>query len=188
LAARILADTAAAYATSNNSAGQPPKALALLALRLACNLFASPQSVELAVGSGNSGACRRTTDLLVAALLAEEPSVRRTAASLAFNLAAHVSRQAGQVDDGEDWLIELVSAIVKGVEDETASAGSNAKESVPVVSRLLAALALVLFQAPESILDLARLLNAQQVARSANTTNDALVAKVVADIESLLAN
>ncbi|KAJ1952937.1 hypothetical protein EC988_003284 [Linderina pennispora] len=179
LVRKVVADVGSSYSADE----APPKALALLSLRLACNMFAAPQSIGIALSAEWR---RQTTDLLVSSLLAAEPSVRRTAASLAFNIAAYIARarrNQREVDD-EDWQIELVSAIIKGVEDESAS--TDAKESVPVVSRLLAALAHILYLAPESILDLARLLNAQQVARSANATSDALVTKVVADIESLL--
>ncbi|KAI8324499.1 DUF862-domain-containing protein, partial [Martensiomyces pterosporus] len=127
----ILSDVVKSSSSSTESSTQPPppKAALLLALRLACNLFASATTVGLAMAAapatymslGNDAAVvprTQTTELLVSTLLSADASVRRTAASLAFNIAAYAARgrqNGSQEQQDEDWLIELVSAITKGI-------------------------------------------------------------------------
>ncbi|KAF7314207.1 hypothetical protein MKEN_00892900 [Mycena kentingensis (nom. inval.)] len=128
----------------------------LTTLRLLTNAFsAGPLSRVLLAGS--DGAAMGT---LVPALLHADATVRTAAASLAFNAAAAVQRvrvatgagmggltaPSGNVDASdaasaadEDWQVELVSALVQALTDETGE---------EVVHRLGAALACLLRFAP----------------------------------------
>jgi hypothetical protein len=89
--------------------------------------------------------CNReaTTALLVRALLHADTVVRRTAASLAFNMSLYA-------DDDDDWKIECVSAIASAFEHES---------DQETLHRLASALCHLLYRASEAVLDLARVLD-----------------------------
>ncbi|RUP47209.1 DUF862-domain-containing protein [Jimgerdemannia flammicorona] len=138
--------------TQNN----PPKSLVLMTLRVVCNTFSNPALPETHLLSPSPAAHRASlTALLVSSLLSTDATVRQTAASLAFNIAAWVAHgrtgenvggasgtvatAAAWVED-EDWEIEVASAVVGAVETETEE---------EIVHRLVSTLAHLLYLVPQ---------------------------------------
>ncbi|KAJ3287470.1 hypothetical protein HK104_008560 [Borealophlyctis nickersoniae] len=140
-----------------------PKAVRLMALRLACNLFASPTSTTYLLSLTRtippSSTPHRSvvTALLIETLLSADASVRQGAASLAFNIAVTEAKyrdsgsggvEGQEEEEGmhEEWVAELVAAVAKAVEVE---------EDDEIVLRLLASLCHLLRYAPAPIIQLA---------------------------------
>ncbi|KAJ1959935.1 hypothetical protein GGI12_004078 [Dipsacomyces acuminosporus] len=183
-----------------------PKAISLLTLRLLCNLFSSAATANLAMSPAGDGIAAdaprlQTTELLVSSLLSADTSVRRTAASLAFNVAAYISRNrqqpSGETID-EDWLIELVSAISKGIEDQAGQLlgdkSNKAAELVQVLVRLMAALSHIVYMASELVVDLVKLLTVHDTLDAvsehlkASSQEDQLFIRLASDIKKLLSS
>ncbi|TPX56667.1 hypothetical protein PhCBS80983_g04374 [Powellomyces hirtus] len=141
-----------------------PKAVRVMVLRLACNLFTDAESMKysLSLNRTTDVASRSTphrtiiTAVLIDSLLSPEAVVRKDAASLAFNIAVEEakSRQtaagvaAGVEDVGvhEEWIAEIVAAAGNALATE---------EDDEIVLRLLTALAHLLHYATDPILQLA---------------------------------
>ena len=111
----------------------PPRNYLLLTLRLIMNVFATPAFARMMMSSGVNGKRNEVTLLMVSSLLHPDAQVRTGAASLAFNIAAYVQRgrqeqirarrgyvaPVGGAD--ADWEIEVVSAVLQAIKDETQS-------------------------------------------------------------------
>ncbi|KAL5482634.1 hypothetical protein ACEPAI_9228 [Sanghuangporus weigelae] len=135
-----------------------PKPVILTTLRLLSNTFANTTLARCLLSQNESGPGlsprQALTTVLVSALLHEDAGVRTAAASLAFNVSAYVQkprvdaarsgRRGEDVQDGDEsegeWEVELVSAIVEAVRNETTSED--------VVHRLTASLAFLLHLSP----------------------------------------
>lgn len=109
----------------------------LMSLKMLANGFSNQALagtlVSQLAGTGK-GKRNETTKVLVAGLLHEEPGVRTAAASLAFNIAAFLQKarvdqvrgsrafatHSGTEEDG-DWEMELVSAVLEALSNETQS-------------------------------------------------------------------
>jgi len=94
----------------------------MMALRVACNLFAHTSSQGYIVGATCKSAI---VDAIVAGLLGTEANVRETAAALAYNLSIVLPKE------DTDATVEVVSAVQHAVQTETSS---------ECIFRLLAAL------------------------------------------------
>ncbi|KAI8815816.1 PPPDE putative peptidase domain-containing protein [Fimicolochytrium jonesii] len=110
------------------------KAVRLMLLRLACNLFpaSSPYLLSLTLTHRTSTTSTPhrtiTTALLIESLLHPDTSVRQGAAALAFNIAVEEATQrrknggvgGAQEDEGlhEEWVSEIVAGVVKCLEGE----------------------------------------------------------------------
>ncbi|KAJ3034417.1 hypothetical protein HDV00_005037 [Rhizophlyctis rosea] len=119
---------------STAPSGTVPKALSLMVLRLACNLFAHPTSTSFVLSvtqtlpPNHTPFRTTTTALLIESLLSPETAVRQGAASLAFNtsIVERKNREGGDAtasgaeDEGihEEWVSELAAAVGKALEDE----------------------------------------------------------------------
>ena len=102
----------------------------LTLLRLLANAFSTPALARnLLSGVGKR---KGLTSILVASLLHSDAPVRTAAASLAFNVAAHIQKHrleqvrnkygpfAASEDDG-DWEVEVVSAVLEALQNEVQS-------------------------------------------------------------------
>ncbi|KAG9005426.1 hypothetical protein FRB94_010905 [Tulasnella sp. JGI-2019a] len=146
-----------------------PRNLLLTTLRLASNNFLSTESTRhVMTPSATSSAPvapRHTLMLLlVSALLHEDDSVRTAAASLAFNVAAHVQKPLMEArgkgipaysNADADWQVEIVSALVEALNRESSNEA--------IVHRLTASLALMIHLSPSYADSLAPLLEVLQV-------------------------
>ncbi|KAJ3412208.1 hypothetical protein HDV05_001118 [Chytridiales sp. JEL 0842] len=130
-----------------------PKAVRLMSLRLACNLFSTSQGSSTAlsyekeykpftqqntVKDSAADLVPMTfrsilTGLLIEGLLSTDSSVRQCAASLAFNMCAFVSGQNGAKEEDtafEEWGCEVVAALLKGIEEESNDETDCAEDSI----------------------------------------------------------
>ncbi|KAI0670928.1 DUF862-domain-containing protein [Trametes maxima] len=140
----------------------------LTVLRALSNGFAHASLGKTLLSRAEPGGKRGpVTRAVVAALLHDDAAVRTAAASLAFNLAAtlqksRVERLRGaavgsvpmEVEEDEEWEVELVSAVLEAL--------SNEAQSEEVVHRLTAALAFLLRLSPFYESQLASLLEVLQ--------------------------
>lgn len=102
-----------------------PRNYILTVLRLLSNVFSSPALAQKLFLSEREV----MTAVLVPSLLHADGAVRTAAASLAFNAAAFVQKGrvdkikggTSQVQEDEDWEVEIVSAVVEALDRETAS-------------------------------------------------------------------
>ncbi|KAI5122453.1 hypothetical protein M0805_008764 [Coniferiporia weirii] len=135
-----------------------PKPFLLTTLRMLSNAFANVTLARTVLSPATPGLVsppkQLLTTLLVSSLLHENPSVRTSAASLAFNVAAHYQKPrvealrtgkrgediVGEEQSEGDWEVEMVSALVEALRTETTSED--------VVHRLAAALAFFLHLSP----------------------------------------
>ncbi|OCH87713.1 DUF862-domain-containing protein [Obba rivulosa] len=137
----------------------------LTVLRMLANTFASPALAKRLLAPGSRAGTREPlTRVLVGALLHGDAAVRTAAASVAFNVAACLQKGrvdqvrgvnvgAGVEEDGE-WEVELVSAMLEALANET--------QSEEVVHRLTAAVAFMLRLSPVYDAQLAPLLEVLQ--------------------------
>jgi len=104
-----------------------PRNYTLTLLKMISNAFANKVIArELLISSRSS-----ITALIVAALLHDDATVRLAAASLAFNMAAHLQRlrvekvrgnvEGDDVGENEDWDVEMTSALLEVIEREKAN-------------------------------------------------------------------
>ncbi|KAJ3017746.1 hypothetical protein HKX48_003399 [Thoreauomyces humboldtii] len=173
------------YGAQENA--QPvPKAVRLMVLRLACNLFISPESTShlLSVsfthmdGSVSTPHRSVATALLIDSLLSPDAGIRHGAVSLAFNMALEEanSRQSGagvaseteDVGIHEEWICELVAAACNAL---------SAEEDDEMVLRLLTAVAHLLRFATSPVLQLAAVIGAGE---AVTAKRDACKAKLKA--------
>lgn len=121
----------------NASVSSLPKATALTTLRMLANAFANEAVARtlLETTAIQSPHPQRQifTSILVATLLHSDVAVRTAASSLAFNVAAYYQRPrlehvksnkrgAEIIEEAEiDWNVELVSAVIEALKNETAS-------------------------------------------------------------------
>ncbi|KAI6147552.1 PPPDE putative peptidase domain-containing protein [Pisolithus thermaeus] len=123
-----------------------PRNYLLTALRMLSNAFSSANLARECITSMRND----LTAILVSTLLHENVAVRSAAASLAFNVAAHLQKHRlekieshGNIDPEEedlDWELEVISALLEAIGRENASEDT--------VHRLTASLALVLRFSP----------------------------------------
>ncbi|GLB45458.1 putative DUF862-domain-containing protein [Lyophyllum shimeji] len=116
----------------------------LTVLRLLCNAFATPSLAQTLFSTmrGKMGA------VLLPTLLHADGAVRTAAASLAFDVSAYLQKgrvervkgNATDVQEDEDWEVEMVSAVIEALDRETTSE--------EVVHRLTASLAFLLRLSP----------------------------------------
>ncbi|KAG1743313.1 PPPDE putative peptidase domain-containing protein [Suillus paluster] len=139
-----------------------PRNYTLTLLRMISNAFGNEVIArELLLSSRSS-----ITTVLVAALLHEDPTVRTAAASLAFNMVAHLQRlrvekvrgnaEGNDVDENEDWDVEMTSGLLEAIERE--------KAAEEIVHRMTASLALLIRLSP-SLEQLTLLLEVLQARR-----------------------
>lgn len=133
VAQATLAPLTSFLAQVQTSAIPLPRATMLTLLRLLSNALGSLLARPLLSREG--AAKSALTQMLVQTLLHEDKAVRIAAASLAFNAAAWVQRGrvartrgdavqvngAGEGDEDEDWEVELVTAVVEALGNETDS-------------------------------------------------------------------
>lgn len=104
-----------------------PRTYTLVLLRMISNAFSNKVLArELLLSSRSS-----ITVILVAALLHEDATVRTAAASLAFNMVAHLQRlrvekvrgnsEGDDASENEDWEVEMTSALLEAIDQEKAS-------------------------------------------------------------------
>ncbi|KAG2343218.1 DUF862-domain-containing protein [Suillus weaverae] len=142
-----------------------PRSYTLTLLKMISNAFANKVIArELLLSSRSS-----ITAVLVAALLHDDATVRLAAASLAFNMAAHLQRlriekvrgsvEGDDVGENEDWDVEMTSALLEVIERE--------KANEEIVHRLTASLALLIRLSPsiEQLTSLLEVLQAQKILR-----------------------
>ncbi|KAG1749296.1 PPPDE putative peptidase domain-containing protein [Suillus lakei] len=135
----------------------------LTLLRMISNAFANKVIArELLLSSRSS-----ITAVLVAALLHDDATVRMAAASLAFNIVAHLQRlrvekvqgnaEGDDVGENEDWDVEMTSALLEVIDRE--------KANEEIVHRLTASLALLIRLSPsiEQLTSLLEVLQAQRI-------------------------
>ncbi|KAG2123341.1 PPPDE putative peptidase domain-containing protein [Suillus cothurnatus] len=143
-----------------------PRNYTLTLLKMISNAFANKVIArELLISSRSS-----ITALIVAALLHDDATVRLAAASLAFNMAAHLQRlrvekvrgnvEGDDVGENEDWDVEMTSALLEVIERE--------KANEEIVHRLTASLALLIRLSPsiEQLTSLLEVLQAQKILKS----------------------
>ncbi|EJU03248.1 DUF862-domain-containing protein [Dacryopinax primogenitus] len=143
------------------SGASTPRPYLLTTLRLCANLFAYPDLARLVFPS--EGEKQDLVSFLVCTLLSDDAGIRTATASVTFNLGAlhqQAVRQALEKHTrppSEDWIIEVVSALIEALSRETSSE--------EVVHRLVASLALFVFRAPgwEELRELLQVLQAQEV-------------------------
>ncbi|KAI0763635.1 PPPDE putative peptidase domain-containing protein [Trametes elegans] len=141
----------------------------LTVLRLLANGFAHAALAKTLLSRAAAPAGKRagTTRAIVATLLHEDAAVRTAAASVAFNVAAALQKSrvdkvrgatagaaSSEVEEDEEWEVELVSAVLEALSNET--------QSEEVVHRLTAALAFLLRLSPFYETQLAGLLEVLQ--------------------------
>lgn len=139
-----------------------PRNYTLTVLKMISNAFANNVIArELLLSSRSS-----ITTLIVASLLHDDATVRLAAASLAFNMAAHLQRlrvekvrgnvKEDDVGENEDWDVEMTSALLEAIERE--------KVNEEIVHRLTASLALLIRLSPsiEQLTSLLEVLQAQK--------------------------
>ncbi|KAF9219270.1 DUF862-domain-containing protein [Gyrodon lividus] len=123
-----------------------PRNYLLTVTRMLSNVFSNPVLArDLIIFTRDD-----VTKLLVDALLHEDATVRTAAASLAFNIAAYLQKlrvdkvqarnDSTDPEENDDWEFEMVTAILKAIEQE--------KSSEEIVHRLIACLALLLRLSP----------------------------------------
>ncbi|RPD62239.1 DUF862-domain-containing protein [Lentinus tigrinus ALCF2SS1-7] len=140
----------------------------LTVLRMLANGFAHAVLAKTILARAAPGGKRaQVTRVVVATLLHDDAAVRTAAASLAFNVAATLQRSRVEklrgattgaapveVEEDEEWEVELVSAVLETLSNET--------KSEEVVHRLVAALAFLLRLSPSYEGQLASLLEVLQ--------------------------
>ncbi|KAI0333739.1 DUF862-domain-containing protein [Cubamyces sp. BRFM 1775] len=140
----------------------------LTVLRTLANGFShTALSKTLLSRAASSGKRAPMTRAIVATLLHDDAAVRTAAASLAFNVAATLQKSRMEklrgvtpgtvpveVEEDEEWEVELVSAVLEALSNET--------QSEEVVHRLTAALAFLLRLSPFYESQLASLLEVLQ--------------------------
>jgi desumoylating isopeptidase 1 len=110
-----------------SKAEDAPRNYTLVVLRMISNAFSNKiLARELLLSSRSS-----ITVVLIAALLHVDATVRSAAASLAFNIAAHLQRlrvekshgksEGDNMGENEDWDIEMTSALLEAIDQENAS-------------------------------------------------------------------
>jgi hypothetical protein len=117
-----------------------PRSYTLTLLKMISNAFANKVIArELLISSRSS-----VTALMVAALLHDDATVRLAAASLAFNMAAHLQNlrvekvrgnvEGDDVSENEDWDIEMTSVLLEALEREKANEeiGTPSVQSSPI--------------------------------------------------------
>ncbi|KAF8626145.1 hypothetical protein AX15_005039 [Amanita polypyramis BW_CC] len=146
-----------------------PRNYVLTLLRLFANVFASPGIAQRLVLGVQK---QRMTMLIIQTLLHDDAMIRNASASLIFNLSAALQRNrvesiveetskiSIQVEESEDWEVEVVSAIVEALRRE--------KENEGFVHRLTAALAFVIRFSPfwSSLESLLQVLQCREVLES----------------------
>jgi hypothetical protein len=114
--------------------GKASKATTMMALRVACNLFKSKETYEVALSVQNASYQNTPhrsvlTAFLIESLLSEHVEVRRNAASLAYNMAITPRISSDNDEDlelREEWCSEILIAISNVVEkEEEAEAGRS---------------------------------------------------------------
>ncbi|ORY97266.1 PPPDE putative peptidase domain-domain-containing protein [Syncephalastrum racemosum] len=150
----------------NHQKGDMTKAVHLLTLRVACNIFAhTVLSSTCFTSTLPSAEPQRTalTQLLISSLLSPESQVRQVAAALAFNcstviaadrLAREKGVPEGAPEEDDDWQVEIVSAVMDVLQKE---------QDEEVIHRLLAAIAKFVFLAPSDASSLPDLLDALDI-------------------------
>ncbi|KAF9019182.1 DUF862-domain-containing protein [Hymenopellis radicata] len=145
-----------------------PRNYTLTLVRLLANAFSTPMLAQSIIRGSNK---QSFTSFLIPTLLHDDPTVRTSAASLAFNAAAFIQEgRAEKIRNGgrataeyedEDWEVEMVSAILEALDRE--------KESEDVVHRLTASLACLLRVSPfyeTQLFSLLEVLQARSVLKS----------------------
>lgn len=129
---QALLTTGAATLSAPPAAAAAARNYVLTLLRLLANAFATPALAQTLVGASAAGRRRVLTAVLVASLLHADAPVRTAAASLAFDVAAYVQKGrleqvrrrygpfAAADEDGE-WEVEVVSAVLEALRNETQS-------------------------------------------------------------------
>ncbi|OCF39300.1 hypothetical protein I317_06882 [Kwoniella heveanensis CBS 569] len=138
--------------TLTSSGASTPKPFLLTVLRLITNLLSSNELANLILTSGNGShpeIQEKLISVLVESLLHSEASVRSAAAGVAVNAGAWKQRTKGDVTHDVDWDVEVVSALVEGIEREA---------DEDVAHRLLAALAMIIYLSPRYTDDIKPLL------------------------------
>ncbi|KAF8737126.1 hypothetical protein AX14_013405 [Amanita brunnescens Koide BX004] len=142
----------------------------LTALRLFANVFASPLiALKLVLGPQR----QKLTAFIIQTLLHDDVMVKNASASLIFNYSAALQRnrvestigttmqsKSIQIDEDEDWEVEIVSAIIEALKRE--------EESEDFVHRLTAALAFIVRLSPfwSSIQSVLQVLQCKEVLES----------------------
>lgn len=116
-----------AKAISALAASDAPRTYMLTLLRLMSNAFSNTALTRVLL----AGQTRKDmTTLVVTTLLHDDAAVRTAAASLAFNVAAHLqkgrvnktnSSGAEGVEEDGDWEVEMVSAVIEAIDREKGS-------------------------------------------------------------------
>ncbi|KAG2737407.1 DUF862-domain-containing protein, partial [Suillus brevipes Sb2] len=117
----------ALHCSNLSKAEGAPRSYTLTLLKMISNAFANKVIArELLLSSRSSIAT-----LMVAALLHDDATARLAAASLAFNMVAHLQRlrvekvrgnaEGDDVSENEDWDVEMTSALLEGLEREKAN-------------------------------------------------------------------
>lgn len=158
-----------------------PRNYTLVLLRMVSNAFSNKiLSRELLLSSRNS-----ITAILVAALLHEDATVRTAAASLAFNMVAHLQRlrvekvrgnsDGDDASENEDWEVEMTSVVLEAIEREKANEEIGTPSTINgnaefdhfsgTVHRLTASLALLVRLSPflEQLTPLLEVLQARRI-------------------------
>ncbi|WVR03495.1 hypothetical protein IAU60_000486 [Kwoniella sp. DSM 27419] len=118
-----------------------PKPFLLTVLRLSTNLLAVDNLANLTLApGGHSEISEKLLSILVESLLHADTAVRSAAAGVAVNAGAWRQRTRGDLTGEVEWEVELVSALVEGLDRET---------DEDVAHRLLAALGLIVYLSPK---------------------------------------
>ncbi|KAK2467081.1 hypothetical protein APHAL10511_001339 [Amanita phalloides] len=136
-------------ASAENTVTVGTRSYVLTLLRLFANVFASPLIAQRLI----FGSQKQTlTTIIIQTLLHDDAMIKAASASLLFNLSATLqrnrvesitgttTRRAVQIDESEDWEVEVISAIIEALRRE--------KEDGNFVHRLTAALAFVVRLSP----------------------------------------
>ena len=99
-----------------------PRNFLLTTLRLLSNAFATPVLAQTLFTSARAAVAA----VVIPSLLHTDGSVRTAAASLAFNVSAYLQKSrvekvrggAGNVQEDEEWEVEMVSAVVEALDRE----------------------------------------------------------------------
>ncbi|WWD22420.1 hypothetical protein CI109_106911 [Kwoniella shandongensis] len=128
--------------TLTESSTATPKPFLITVLRFATNLLASHELANLILAQdGHNEIQESLVSLLVESLLHPDVGVRTAAGGVGLNMGIWRQGSSGG-EDGKavvDWEVEMVSALVEGIDRET---------DEDVAHRLLAALGLVIYLSP----------------------------------------
>lgn len=128
----------------------PPRNVLLLALRVACNAFATPLLASHLLTTSREV----LNHLVISTLLHSDESIRQAAAGLSFNIATYIARMRSRQGESDektlanedtDWLVEIVSAVVESISVQSEQEPINQD----TLHRLVASLGWLLFLAPE---------------------------------------